>query len=261
MMKLDDSTLLWKPLYRLEEAEIIVLGIPYGSKELGEPLQIQAPNKLRDFFANYFWSYDLERGKDLGERKIVDLGNIPCSENFEDMARKVDETLKEIREKNPNAKFLFLGGQHSITQATARALKPSSILSLDAHPDLCDKFEGLEYSKACTMRRIHELGTEIHLRGTRTASEEEHDFLKGTNIDYSKNLDFNGSVDYLSIDLDVLDPIYVGLGAPEALGAKPEEVINIIRKTGFKYCDIVEWIPDKGFPVVVQILREVLFKL
>ena len=66
-MELDTSTLLWKPLYKLEEAEWIVLGIPYGSRELGNPDQIHAPNKIREFFSNYFWSYDLERGKDLGE--------------------------------------------------------------------------------------------------------------------------------------------------------------------------------------------------
>lgn len=260
-MELDTSTLLWKPLYKLEEAEWVVLGIPYGSRELGEPDQIHAPNKIREFFSNYFWSYDLERGKDLGDKKIVDLGNIPSSENFEEMSNKVSETIKEIKDKNENAKILFLGGQHSITSATVKALKPKSILSLDAHPDLCDKYEDFEHSKACTMRRIHELGTELHLRGTRTASKEEHDFMKENNIDWNKNLEFESSVDYLSIDLDVLDPIYVGLGAPESLGAKPEDIINIIRKTDFKYCDIVEWIPDKGFPVVVQILKEILFKL
>lgn len=259
-MKLDDSTLLWKPLFSLEEAETVILGIPYGSKELGKPDQVYAPNKIREFFSNNFWSYDLERGEDLGEKKIVDLGNVPFTEDFEEMAKRVGKALEEIKEKNPKAKILFLGGQHSTTFMTAKALRPGSLLSLDAHPDLCSEFGGFVYSKASTMRRVYELGTKIHLRGTRTASKEEHDFLKEKKIDWKKDLDFKGKVEYLSIDLDVLDPVYIGLGAPEALGAKPEDVINIIRTTDFKYCDIVEWIPDKGFPVVIQILREVLFK-
>ena len=55
---------------------------------------------------------------------------------------------------------VMLGGEHSITPgmvaAFAQAREPISVLQLDAHADLRGKYDGSEYSHACTMRRVLE---------------------------------------------------------------------------------------------------------
>lgn len=261
MEHLNDANLLWRPLYTIEEAEKIILGVPYGSSELGESNTLFVPNRIRELFRDFFWTYDIERRKDLFDLKIVDIGNvIPSPSSFEITSKRIENVIKWVLDKNSNVRFVFLGGEHSITFPIAKTLKLKSILSLDAHPDFCDTYEGFKYSIACVMRRIHELNCKVHLRGIRTASKEEHDFIINNKIDWKKDLDFKGKVDYLSIDVDVLDSSYASVSAPESMGFSVKDVINQIRNTEFKHCDIVEWIPDFGYPNVIQILKELLWK-
>lgn len=251
MEHLNASNVIWKPLYTIEEAEKIVIGIPYGVAK-------DAPQRIRELFRSNFWTYDLERG-DLFDKKIVDLGDVKVA-SYDSLIKNLENIVREILGKNPDVRIVFLGGEHSVTFPIAKALKIKSILSLDAHPDLCNEFENDKYSKACTQRRIYELGSKVHLRGVRTASKEEHDFLMKNNIDWKRELDFKGKVDYLTIDVDVLDPSFIGVAAPEALGFSVKDIINQIRNVDFRHCDIVEWVPDFGYPAVVQILKELLWK-
>ena len=63
----------------------------------------------------------------------------------------------------------------------------------------------------------------------------------------------------MSIDLDVLDPIYVETETPEAFGFTPKQVCELIQKTKPQFADIVEWSPDYGYAQVVAIFKELLF--
>ncbi len=258
---IDNSTLLWKPFCELKEAEKVIIGIPFGATQIGGPSNTHhAPNRLRNLFRTKFWTYDFERKEDLLNRKIYDLGNIKPAEKFDVLTKRIQEVVNWVLKQNPSAKIITIGGEHTVTFPVAKTLRPKTLLSLDAHPDFVDEYEGNKYSIACVMHRIHELGTKVSLRGIRTASEDEHDFLVKNKIDWRQDLNFSGDVDYLSIDIDVLDPIYVGTNAPETNGFKPIDVINLIRKINFKHCDIVEWNPDFGYPAVIRIFKELLLK-
>lgn len=72
-----------------------------------------------------------------------------------------------------------LGGEHTVTQAAARAFQAAGadigFIHFDAHADLRDTYEGTKYSHACVMRRIHELGFPIVQLGTRAYCQEEAD--------------------------------------------------------------------------------------
>jgi len=248
---------IWDPLYRVEEADWVILGVPFGKNVTGEKGTEKAPDAIRKWFNN-FWTYDINKGRDLFDRKIVDLGDVKGT-NFKTLEKNLTKKIKDIRKKNKHTKILFLGGDHSITQITAKALKPASYLCLDAHLDL-DENKKNKHSHSSTTKRVYDITKDISLRGIRSGSIREHAFAINSKIDWRKNIGFNGLVDYMSIDLDVLDPIYAKTGTPEMFGYTPEQVVDIIRRTEFKYCDLVEWIPDQGYPYVVQIVKEILFK-
>lgn len=248
---------IWKPLCSLKEADWIIIGIPFEKNEYGERGTERAPEAIRRKFSS-FWTYDIDRKKDLFESRIYDLGNIKTG-NYKKTIRSIYGVINHIKEKNINAKVLFLGGDHSITPIIARALDISSILALDAHFDLKGEYAKNTNANACVMQRCYEQTKNIHMRGVRTGDKDELLFAE-RNIDWRKEMVFKGRVDYLSIDVDVMDPSYIHTGNPETLGHSPADVIKIIRNTEFKYADIVEWIPERGYPVVVKIAQEILFK-
>ncbi|GEM_PF-2706279 len=252
------SNLLWKSLYKLEEADWVVVGIPWEGSVSARKGTAKAPGALRKWFQDY-WTYDMKKKADLTDRKIVDLGDISVGTTYSSMANGVAKTVKMIKEKNKKAKILFIGGDHSVTPAITKNLKIKNFLMMDAHLDLMDAYEGNKNSHACTARRVYEQGVDVNLIGIRTGSEEEYKFAEKY-IKWDDNMKFKGIVDYVSIDVDIMDPIYIDTGAPEAFGAKPEQVVDIINNTKFKYCDITEWIPDSGYPVMVSLVKNILWK-
>ena len=77
--------------------------------------------------------------------------------------------LKKITNINPKAKILFIGGDHTITQLIAPHLPVKSLLSLDAHFDLYNKWEtGEKTLQTTTMRRLYEKKIKLYLRGIRS---------------------------------------------------------------------------------------------
>jgi arginase family enzyme len=62
---------------------------------------------------------------------------------------------------------ILLGGDHSVTipifQGQRERYKDSrlGVLWVDAHPDLCDEFDGSKLSHACVLRRGIEFGIEL----------------------------------------------------------------------------------------------------
>ncbi len=76
---------------------------------------------------------------------------------------------------------VVLGGEHSISLGTLRALKARyghfGIIHFDAHADLRDTYQGSPYSHACVMRRaVSDLGLALFQIGVRSLSPEEQKF-------------------------------------------------------------------------------------
>ncbi len=117
---------------------------------------------------------------------------------------------------------VVIGGDHSLTLGAVRAALDKypdiGVVILDAHPDLFDQYDGTKYGHASVARRIHELGAAVAIAGVRSASREESDFIKNSEISIVKAreiLKSNEAIEgvlsslperiYLSIDLDVMD--------------------------------------------------------
>ena len=156
MERQSDNMQIWKPLYKLEEADTVLIGL--------HPVA----DKVREHF-NCTYTFDLERRQDLFDRKIHDTGNI-----------RLTQLPGIIKKTNPRAKIIFIGDSHYITEQICKTLKPKSLLSLDAHLDMLDQSK--EAGKVtCTkenapvMRNIHEMGTRIMIRGVRAAARDEYE--------------------------------------------------------------------------------------
>jgi agmatinase len=160
-----------------------------------------------------------------------------------------------------------------------KAFGEISVITIDAHLDFKDEYQGLRNSHACAHRRIADHVGEgnafafgirsissdeevskalyadafrIHEEGARKVFDEMLSKLKRTPI-------------YLSLDIDGIDPAYApGTGTPEPFGLTPWDVryaINRIadRLVGF---DVVEICPpyDNGNTSVLgaRMMREVM---
>jgi len=180
----------------------------------------------------------------------------------------IQKAEKEVLRLLSLDKFVVcLGGEHSITVGIVNAYRKFgnfTVLQLDAHYDLQNKYHGSEYNHGCVARRISEKFPVV-LAGTRSLSKDEAEFLKKTkqvtnfsnhtifsDKDWIKKIiDFLSEKVYVSIDMDVFDPAFVpGVGTPEPGGLSWFDVINLLEEIakrkkviGF---DVVELKPEKN---------------
>lgn len=131
---------------------------------------------------------------------------------------------------------LGLGGEHTVTLGLVRAAAEKygrlSILQIDAHADLRDKYEGTPHSHACVMRRCVEDGHRTVHVGIRNACREEIEFARKKKLPIFWGRQcaagdgwipaavkaLAGPV-YLTVDVDGLDPgVIRTTGTPEPGG-------------------------------------------
>jgi agmatinase len=161
-----------------------------------------------------------------------------------------------------------LGGEHTISAPTARALKMRhgrfGVVHFDAHADLRDTYEGTPFSHACVMRRVHELGIPLYQIGTRGYCLEEHRYRIEQRIPYvdARELhakgceavrlldDFPEKI-FISFDLDAFDSSFMpATGTPVPGGLFWHQVRTCLERVmqgrrciGF---DVVELAPMPG---------------
>jgi agmatinase len=166
--------------------------------------------------------------------------------------------------------ILGVGGEHSVSLPLIKAASENhrglSVLQLDAHLDLRDKYSGTKYSHASVMRRVLELDIPVVHAGIRSLCEEELELVKKHKLpvffarymldkatkavasQICKQLTNNV---YISFDVDALDPsIMPGTGTPEPGGLGWYLTIDIlrevIRRKNVVSADIVELSPIKN---------------
>lgn len=179
----------------------------------------------------------------------------------------VDETMNNISEVDGD---FFLGGDHSITYGSfkgfCRKFRNPGIVIFDAHPDL--EVNAGSATHEDYLRKLIEDGflkkENAILVGIRKLSKNEGEFAKGMKIYYMDQIfrneedicdsimeiakEFDGS--YLSIDIDVLDPVFApGTGYLEVGGMDLNQLLYFLRRIkkmrNLKRVDLVEINPDK----------------
>ncbi|MFA5111450.1 MAG: agmatinase, partial [Desulfobaccales bacterium] len=178
-----------------------------------------------------------------------------------------------------------LGGEHTITVALLQVLQTRfpdmTVVSLDAHADLRENYDGSKLSHACVMRRVYELGRPLTILGVRSYSQEEYQLMRvAPRFKLFKAPDLNtptgweaalehlkgisGPV-YLSLDLDVLDPsVMPAVGTPEPGGLTYRQVLTIMETLTQRGpvigLDLVELAPIPGQRVSEFTAARLLYK-
>ena len=226
---------------KMEEAEVVVFGVPFDSTVDFLSGTRFGPRIIREA-ANFIEPFDVEMQKNvLEEIKIFDLGDLePCRGKAEETVERVKEQVKELIKLKKMT--LMLGGEHLISLGAVKAFgKDAKIVCFDAHYDLKEAWEGSEYAHNTWLRRAVEVVGEenVCLIGVRTGDEFEFEHSKRmlVNPTIEELVKFvKGSKVYLTIDMDVFDPAYApGVGTPEPFGMVPSyalPLIELIAKSG-----------------------------
>ena len=255
-----------------EEADLVVMGIPFDGAVSAGRGAAAAPDRLREL--SQLLPSITEEGMILSSLKIWDDGNVPAHLNWEKYFGEVKMQAYNLIAKD---KFcLFLGGDHSVSIpleaafAEAHANQKIGIIHVDSHSDIEDECDGHRWSHACTQRRALELPNMepagLTLVGIRSYTRRELEFLTshpeirviGAREVYRQGLAhtyaaiserYRGYQSiYLSIDIDVLDPAFApGTGVPEGGGLSTRELMELVKQImnhlPVKAADIVEISP------------------
>ncbi|MFA6023036.1 MAG: arginase family protein [Candidatus Pacearchaeota archaeon] len=175
-----------------------------------------------------------------------------------------------------NDKVIFLGGDHSISYPIGKAFadvcesedKQPFLIVFDAHPD-CKDYGNNVANNVQWLRKLIDKGfpkDKIILIGLRKSSLEENMFLQENKIrvyQMKDLIDFQEICDivmeqankyqiYLSIDIDVVDSVFVpGTAHSESGGLTSRQLVYFIQRLnllkGVKVIDIAEINPEKDF--------------
>jgi agmatinase len=233
-----------------EKASYELIGIPFdgNSFKKGARKGPEAIRKASHRMESFLWTQKME----LSDLRFYDYGN---------------HFRKFFKQRFDKRKKIFIGGDHSITFPIVRHFidhdEAIKVITIDAHADFRDVYRGRKFSNACIMRRIAELVEFENVMeiGTRSASEEEYEYMKDKIMVYDANMlrdkgivgvldeieeeDSSKEKTYLSIDIDVLDPsIAPGVENPEPCGMSLEMLISLVRgiieRRNVITCDVTE---------------------
>jgi len=229
----------------------------------------KAPNEI---IANFPENYVAENGKEIAKQDLrleeIHLDN----KDIVQSNKLIYENSLDIIGKNE--KSIFIGGDGSMSYSICKAFlaicnnedKEPFLIVFDAHSDCLVAKE--EPTNREWLRKLIEEGfpaRQIMLVGNRVSSKEENEFLRENNIriygmkdldDYQEMCDIimeqaRKHEIYLSIDIDVVDAIFVpGTARPESAGFTSRQLIYFVQRInmlkGLRVIDICEINPEKA---------------
>jgi agmatinase len=248
----------------LERARAVILPAPYdfsttyqGGARWG-PAAILAASRNMEL-----WDDELGATYRHGIHTLPELE--PTALGPEEMSRRVEQAIGWILDSGKLP--VMLGGEHSLTAGAVRAAHARhpklSVLQLDAHADMRDRYLDSPYSHACVMRRVRESVPAASV-GIRSLSEEERRHLdehpapiwstrrfRALRGDWKPILDALSDTVYVTFDLDALDPgILPATGTPEPGGLDWYEAVDLLaavaKRARVVGMDVVELAPLPG---------------
>lgn len=251
-MTLEGTHGLWGDLHRPdltpENSDFSIIGIPFDGLASARKGAALAPERLR-FWSQHATPFSEDRTR-LKGMSVCDLGDIKITHPESDF----NLILQQVATL-PNMPIL-LGGDHSVTipilQGQRERYKNQrlGVLWVDAHPDLCDIFDGSRISHANTMRRALEFGIEPHdvcMVGLRSWEEQEIDLIENGGIhvytasdvaergmkkvaDSVRTVLNDCDAVHISLDIDCLDPSAApGTGIPEFGGLTSRDALTLLK--------------------------------
>lgn len=242
-----------KPGMPVEEADVVLFGIPFDGATSFRSGTRTAPNELRQI--TYTIDPTTEDFECFDDLKVVDLGDVNCDAELEVFFKEAEDMACECVEKKKF--FIMIGGDHSVTIPVHRGVNKGlnedfGIIHIDAHFDMNDHLHGNKYSHGSTERRALDLEhveglDSLYFVGVRNMDMDEVDFFKThtTNVLGAKKVRALGWEEsakrvvekmkprkniYITVDIDALDPAYAaGTGTPQFGGLDSRELLNILE--------------------------------
>jgi agmatinase len=256
-------------------ADVVVFGVPFDAAVFFRRGAAQAPATIRSLSSRL--PPATEDGRDLSSLQVIDLGDIRPESNGDDLDvlhARLRQTFFDAREKGLP---LAIGGDHSISIPLLQAAgewagRDVGIVWVDAHPDLCDRYDGSPFSHACVMRRALETPfvqpQNVFMVGIRSCEVEEIKFLRSRPVTVVTAAEAAGRSGgevgeelvhrlsrlpvYLSLDIDAFDPAFApGTGIPDAGGLSTRWVLDLVHSfaaLSILGVDIVEVAPPLDVP-------------
>lgn len=259
------------------DSEILLQSIPYdGTSTWGKGAD-KAFNSFLEASEN-MELYDIETNSEVFRKGVHIMPELQNEKSPEEQYKKIYKLTQQLLETK---KYLtFLGGEHSISigiiQAFSQKYDDLTVLQLDAHADLRERYLGSKYNHACAMHAASFNNNLVQV-GIRSMDKCELEYLNPNKCYFAHDIQGNtawvepsiaGMSDnvYLTIDLDVFDPgIMPSTGTPEPGGLDWYTVINYLKKVfmeknvvGF---DIVEFAPIKKFKAPDFLVAKLYYKL
>jgi agmatinase len=239
-----------------EAADYVVVGAPLDVSTTFQPGARFGPERVRKFAAT-FDDYDRPTDARFSTLGVHDHGDVRAWDDAADYLQFLEGTLRDVREDG--AVPLTVGGEHTVTAAGGRAVDPDVLVTLDAHLDLREEYDGNPLSHACVVRRLldgHDgLGWDpavdrAVILGARTGSPGEWERAEADDVTVVPPEDvagwepeFDDGEVYLSVDIDGADPGFApGTGTMEPFGLAPREMRDVVRAVA-PHCagfDVVE---------------------
>ncbi|MCF7910112.1 arginase family protein [Candidatus Pacearchaeota archaeon] len=243
----------------------------------------KSPDKILDVLDKEIYSNSSLKSIDF---KLLDISEIKNNNDLDiSNANKIiyDESFEFFKN---SGRIFFLGGDHSISYSTTRAffdycqsyedktgkIKEPCLIIFDAHPDLMPFAFPFKKDEIPTheewLRKLVDDGFPVEnilLIGNRNSDFEELKFIsdkkiKTASIDYfleniEESCDWimefaSGKELYVSIDIDVIDPIFApATGYREVGGFSSREFLYLVKRISkmknLKGIDLVEINPEK----------------
>ena len=266
------------PPAKAAEADVLLLPLPFeGTVSYGKGTAHGPEAVWRASQQLELWDEELE----LDLERIGWFASAPLIPDFaepaEDYLERVRQTALALHRHG--GLVIGIGGEHSLTPplfaaaCEARGADPRrvTVVQIDAHADLRDKYEGTPHSHACAMRRLVEKGASLIAIGIRSADRDEAQFGRecglvqtfraqtlaedaGAEIDLLKLLGRLSGPVYLTIDVDGLDPAYCpATGTPQPGGLGWWQMVRMLRRLLHENttarligADICETVPMEG---------------
>jgi len=231
-----------------ESADVVVAGIPYDGSAVYRKGAALAPQRIRSLSAAM--PPVTEDGRLLTGLQVADLGDLDAGLDIETGWSKVREQLARVP---PEALLTVVGGDHctaiSTLSAQAKRHPDVFVLSVDAHPDLCEFSRGGRWTCGCALRRALEVSgidpARVIIAGGRDYDPEELEFIAANGMllvsvqELARDLTraaekigarLAGHKVHVSFDIDVLDPAFApGTEIPSAGGLSTRQALDLVR--------------------------------
>src|SRR5512137_2738513 len=134
-----------------EDSEFVIVGVPFDKTTTYRSGTRFAPTTVRET-SQTFEKENFEHGITFDDIPVHDAGDLYEEGSVDDMVESVND---EARRVVSAGKFpMFIGGEHSISPPVVRAFEDIAVITIDAHLDFRDEYQGLKNSHACAHRRI-----------------------------------------------------------------------------------------------------------